>query len=144
MAIVEPTVDLILAILGGVEKALEWNEDDNNKREQYTQQFVEQARAQFPYYNVVIIHPPHRVYGHSTHQHYELPMTVGTCGYEVYFSKIGDLFGLVNEGDGGYINWAFIGYTRDENTIWINMPEPEPNPNPGNGGGGGHGGGHQG
>jgi hypothetical protein len=145
MAIVEPTVDLILAILGGVEKALEWNSDDNNKREQYTQQFVEQARAQFPYYNVVIIHPPHIPLGKWIHQYYELPMTVGTCGYDVYFSRSGDPFGLVNEGDGGYINWAFSGYTQDGNRIWINMSEPaEPNPNPGNGGGGGHGGGHQG
>jgi hypothetical protein len=134
---------LIIDLLNVVKEALTANENDNEKREAFTQKFVNDARVQFSDYNVVIIHPPHRVYGHSTHQHYELPMTVGTCGYEVYFSKIGDPFGLVNEGDGGYINWAFIGYNRDENTIWINMPEPEPKPKPGNGdGGGGHGGGH--
>jgi hypothetical protein len=102
------------------------NRNDNATREAFTQSFVDNARAQFPQYNVVVIHPPHSVRGAHVHQHYELGMTEGTCGYEIYFSKIGDPFGLVNEGDGGYINWGFIGYNQDGNIIWINMPEPQP------------------
>src|SRR4051794_14725716 len=91
--------------------------NDGEKREAFTQEFAKKAREQYPNYNVVIIHTPHDREGVWIHQHHELPMTVGTCGYEVYFSRIGDPFSLTNNGDGGYINWAFIGYNRDGNRI---------------------------
>jgi hypothetical protein len=92
--------------------------NDNKKREAYTQQFVQQAGQKYPGYNVVICHPGHRVSGANIHQHYELPMTVGTCGYDIYFSKKGKQFTFVNQGDGGFINWAFNGeFNRNGNTL---------------------------
>lgn len=116
--VIAPVAALIAALLKGVAAAVGAIQNDNEKREKFTQDFVDKARIDFPDYNVVIIHPPHSRDGTWIHQHYELPMTVGTCGYEVYFSKIGDQFSLTNNGDGGYINWAFIGYNRDGNRIW--------------------------
>jgi hypothetical protein len=84
----------------------------------YTQQFVQQASQKYPGYNVVICHPKHRVSGANIHQHHELPMTVGTCGYDIYFSRKGKPFTFVNEGDGGFINWAFNGeFNRNGNTL---------------------------
>jgi hypothetical protein len=92
--------------------------NDNKKREAYTQQFVQQASQKYPRYNVVICHPNHRVSGATIHQHYELPMTLGTCGYDIYFSQKGKQFTFVNQGDGGFINWAFNGeFNRNGNTL---------------------------
>jgi hypothetical protein len=73
------------------------NKDDKN-REAYTQQFVQRASQKYPGYNVVICHPNHKVSGANIHQHYELPMTVGTCGYDIYFSQKGKQFTFVNQG----------------------------------------------
>jgi hypothetical protein len=73
--------------------------NDNKKREAYTQQFVQQAAQKHPGYNVVVCHPKHTVSGANViHQHYELPMTVGTCGYDIYFSQKGKPFTFVNQG----------------------------------------------
>jgi len=92
--------------------------NDDKKREAYTQQFVQQASQKYPGYNVVICHPKHRISGANIHQHHELPMTVGTCGYDIYFSQKGKPFTFVNEGDGGFINWAFNGeFNRNGNTL---------------------------
>ena len=92
--------------------------NDNGKREAFTKGFVEHASQLYPNYNVVVVHVTHRVEGDYTHQHYELPMTVGTCGYEIYFSQMGRPFTFVLEGDGGFINWAFSGeFTRNGGTL---------------------------
>jgi hypothetical protein len=93
--------------------------NDNNKREAYTQQFVQQASKQFPNYNIVICHPQHSVTGpHVVHQHHELGMTVGTCGYDSYCSPKGQPFTFDNQGDGGFLNWAYVGaFSRNGNTL---------------------------
>jgi hypothetical protein len=93
--------------------------NDNDKRTAFTQQFVQQASGQYPDYNVVICHPQHQANGPQViHQHYELGMTVGTCGYDVYFSKKGQAFTFNNQGDGGFINWAFEGeFDRNGNQL---------------------------
>ena len=84
--------------------------NDNNKREAYTQQFVQQASKQFPNCNFVICHTQHKVAGPQVvHQHHELGMTVGTCGYDSYCSPMGQPFIFENQGDGGYLNWAYAG-----------------------------------
>jgi hypothetical protein len=91
---------------------------DEKKREEFTQQFVADAQAQFPEYNVVIIHTAHETWGTWVHEHHELGMAIGTCGYDAYFSIKGQGFSLRNNGDGGYINWAFAGeFNRDGNFI---------------------------
>lgn len=91
---------------------------DGQKREAFTKSFVEEAHKQFPDYNVVIIHTHHTTWGTWIKQHVELPMTIGTCGYEIYFSVRGQGFSLANHGDGGYINWAYYGeYKREGDRI---------------------------
>jgi hypothetical protein len=93
--------------------------NDNKKREAYTQQFVQQAAQKYPGYNLVVCHPKHTVSGANViHQHYELPMTVGTCGYDIYFALKGRPFTFVNQGDAGFVNWAFNGeFNRNGNTL---------------------------
>ena len=94
-------------VTGQIERA---QGNDNDKRTAYTQQFVQQATQQYPGYNVVICHPQCEAIGPQViHQHYELGMTVGSCGYDVYFSPKGQQFQFVNQGDGGFINSAFEG-----------------------------------
>jgi hypothetical protein len=45
-------------------------------------------------------------------------MTVGTCGYDAYFSPKGKPFSFQNQGDGGFINWAFDGeFNRNGNQL---------------------------
>jgi hypothetical protein len=92
---------------------------DNKKREAFTQHFVDEVSKQFPKCNVVIVHPQHKVAGpHVVHQHHEVPMTVGTCGYDSYCSPKGQPFTFENLGDGGYINWAFAGeFNRNGNSL---------------------------
>jgi hypothetical protein len=102
--------------------------NDNNKREAYTQQFVQQTSKQFPNCNVIICHPQHKVAGpHVVHQHHELGMTVGTCGYDSYCSPKGQPFIFDNQGDGGYLNWAFAGeFNRNGNTLTAVSKLPAP------------------
>ncbi len=102
--------------------------NDNNKREAYTQQFVQQASKQFPNCNVVICHPQHKVAGPQVvHQHHELGMTVGTCGYDSYCSPKGQPFIFDNQGDGGYLNWAYAGeFSRNGNTLTAASKLPTP------------------
>jgi hypothetical protein len=98
---------------------------DDDKRAKFTLQFVTAASKKFPNHNVVICHTNHTVTPNENapgtyvrHKHIELGMTVGTCGYDAYFSPMGKPFKFVNQGDGGYINWAYYGqFTRDGNTI---------------------------
>ena len=97
----------------------------DNKRTQFTQTFVAEARKRYPDYNVVIIHTEHNREGIFIHQHEELYFLadIKSIGYEIYFSKIGDPFWLENLGDGGYINWAYDGYfERDGNRITAIVP----------------------
>jgi hypothetical protein len=45
-------------------------------------------------------------------------MTVGTCGYDAYISPMGQPFVFANQGDGGYLNWAYLGrFNRNGNTL---------------------------
>ncbi len=105
---------VILAIAKGVHAWVEAIGEDNKKREAFTSWYVDEAVKQYPDYNVVIIHTNHGVVGNYVKEHYELPMTFGTCGYEIYFARHGDTFALTNNGDGGYLNWAYNGYFQRE------------------------------
>jgi hypothetical protein len=95
--------------------------DETAKREAFTKGFVEQAGQQHPDYNVVIVHPPHTASGEYIHQHQELPMDpagIRTIGYDIYLAKKGRPFSLELHGDGGYINWAYVGeFDRNNGTI---------------------------
>jgi hypothetical protein len=103
----------VLAGIGvGVYELVKAIGHDNDTRAAYTQQFVATTRQKYPNYNVVIIHTqvPHSVSGPQiVHQHHEINMSVGTCGYDSYASPMGQPFVFENQGDGGYINWAYAG-----------------------------------
>ena len=105
------------AIAGGVAAA--FIGDDNKTREAYTQNFVATASQKFPNCNVVICHTQHRFAGPQVvHQHHEIGMKVGTCGYDSYCSPKGQPFIFENQGDGGYLNWAYAGeFSRNGNTL---------------------------
>jgi hypothetical protein len=98
---------------------------DDDKRAKFTLQFVTVASKKFPNHNVVICHTNHTATPNENtpgtyvrHKHIEIGMTVGTCGYDAYFSPMGKPFQFVNQGDGGYINWAYYGqFARNGNTI---------------------------
>lgn len=116
------TATIILQVLkAAAEVAGIWAgavKNDNEKRKKFTQEFVEKASREYPNYNVVIVHPRHSTWGTWIHQHYELPMTSGTCGYDAFFSRKGQGFTLANHGDGGYLNWAYIGeFSRNGNSV---------------------------
>ena len=115
MAVAGAVVVGVAAIAAAVVIAAAISADDD-KRARFTQQFVMAASKKFPNYNVVICHPgctatpnQNTPGTHVRHKHLELGMTVGTCGYDAYFSPMGKPFQFVNQGDGGYINWAYYG-----------------------------------
>jgi len=124
-----PVVDVVVAI-GGIAASIAAGlvGDDNSKREAYTQNFVAQASKKFPNCNVVVCHPQHRVAGPQVaHTHYELGMHVGTCGYDIYSSPMGQPFIFENQGDGGYLNWAYAGqFSRNGNTLTAASKLPTP------------------
>jgi hypothetical protein len=93
--------------------------NDDSAREMFTQNFVTESSREYPGYNVVISHNVGQVSGTDVvHQHFEIPMTVGTCGYEAYFSPKGRPFVFVRNGDGGFINWAYAGdFARNDATL---------------------------
>ena len=76
--------------------------------------------SQYPGYNVIIVHTKHRMeYGERIHQHVEF-YTVGklSFSYEIYFMRRGQKTKFVLEGDGGFLNWAMIGYfERNGNSV---------------------------
>ncbi len=108
-------VEILIDKLSGIEMA------DNDKRQQFVQDQIDQFTQQYPNYNIVICHPPCDVddgagFGVDPqyraliyHQHFELGMTVGTCGYDLYMAEQGKSFHFHNNGDGGWINWGFSG-----------------------------------
>lgn len=94
--------------------------DDNKKRAAFTQRMIGELNQKYPGYNFVITH--HRgskAEGPGVvHDHVELPMAVGTCGYEIFGSPKGQPFRFVLNGDGGFINWAYTdGFNRDGHTL---------------------------
>ncbi|KAF4604958.1 hypothetical protein EYR40_003741 [Pleurotus pulmonarius] len=107
------TKSLVEGIIGGIQQ-------DDRRREEYTQGLVREMRAQFPEFNWVICHPEHdyKFDGERGvdwgHKHEEFDLVIGgTVGYEIYNFRSGE---FTRHGDGGFINWAFNGnvLTRDQ------------------------------
>jgi hypothetical protein len=98
------------------------NENDNQLRENFARYYIDDAQKKYPDYNVVLIHTQHTLSGEYTHDHVEVPISLGrTIGYEIYFAGRGRPFTLTNQGDGGFINWMYSGdFTRDGSTIRAN------------------------
>jgi hypothetical protein len=103
-------IDLITKIKG----------DDNKKRAAFTQQTIADLAKKYKNYNFVITHHQgSKAEGPSVaHRHIELPMAVGSAGYEIFGSPKGKPFKFLLNGDGGNINWAFRGdFNRDGNNL---------------------------
>jgi hypothetical protein len=99
-------------------------QNDGQARETFVKSFLEQSAQQYPNYNVVLAHTAHRVSGEYVHEHFELGMTVGTCGYEIYFALKGRPFEFELQGDGGWINWGFNGeFNRDGGKLVASAPQ---------------------
>ncbi len=94
--------------------------EDNEKRAAFTQRTIAELNQKYPDYNFVITHHKRsKAEGPGVvHQHVELPMAVGSAGYEIFGSPKGQPFKFSLNGDGGFINWAYGGdFTRDGNTL---------------------------
>jgi hypothetical protein len=100
---------------------------DPARRETFVNDTLNQASKTFPGYNVVVVHTAHTIYpafgqppwgsNDYLHQHYEFDVCCGTIGYEVYLVKQGKPFDFTLNGDGGYLNWGWIGdFSWDQNT----------------------------
>lgn len=93
---------------------------DNEKRSEFTQRMISELTQKHPDYNFVITHHKgSKAEGPEVvHDHVELPMAVGSAGYEIFASRKGQPFKFELNGDGGYLNWAFGGdFKRDGKTL---------------------------
>jgi hypothetical protein len=92
----------------------------NKIKSDFTSKFVSEAAKKYPGYSVAIVHKVSKTTGKAIHQHVEVPLPIGTYGYEVYFAKPGTRFDIWRKGDGGYINWSYIGAWKVKgNHIWV-------------------------
>ncbi|KAJ2922102.1 hypothetical protein H1R20_g14983, partial [Candolleomyces eurysporus] len=117
--IVEGIVGLVDYVLGKIA-------DDKGAREDYTRDFVENAAQQYPGWNWVICHVEHSFQFDGVEgtdwgrDHADFPVFLGTIRYDIYWFKSGT---FVKTGDGGWINWAYIGNilsrvdTSDSSTV---------------------------
>jgi hypothetical protein len=88
---------------------------EHSRESAYTQSTIYQQFSATPYKNVIVYHDQGSTWNFNNwiHMHYELPLGFAgkTQGYEIYVFDSGN-FTLA--GDGGWINWAFIGnWIRD-------------------------------
>ncbi|GLB37705.1 hypothetical protein LshimejAT787_0407560 [Lyophyllum shimeji] len=97
-----------------VSKVLQTIEKDKKRRGEFTKFVVDEGRKSQPGFNWIACHTKHRTQFKGTkgvdwgHQHKEFDVSFHkTVGYEIYYVKEGEFW---NQGDGGYLNWAYSGY----------------------------------
>ncbi|WP_437672195.1 hypothetical protein [Sorangium sp. So ce131] len=83
-------------------------------RSDFVRKRLDDYAKQYPGYNVVMCHTKHKAYGKYVHRHEECPIELaivgkGSIGFEIYLARKGDCFKLVRKGDGGWINWGYLG-----------------------------------
>lgn len=82
---------------------------DSKNRDKFATDLASMLHKKYPNYTVIAVDVAHKIKGPHIHQHAELHYVIGTSqGYEVYFVKEGKKATFTREGDGGYINWAFV------------------------------------
>jgi len=111
MDVAKMIVDVVGSIKAGIEA-------DKNARGGYTQDLVGKMNAKNPKMNYIVCHTKHKTafdgtkgkdWGHS-HEEFKNQMG-GTIGYEIYWAKSGK---FTREGDGGFLNWAYIGNVKSK------------------------------
>ncbi|KAJ3517421.1 hypothetical protein NMY22_g13969 [Coprinellus aureogranulatus] len=97
-------------------------------RDLFAKELVAYGRKQWGEFNWVICHSPHSYMWMGSrsvdweHWHYELDVYgAGTIGYELYWAREG-VFTL--NGDGGFINWAYVGNVDklNDKTLYFHTP----------------------
>jgi hypothetical protein len=121
---IKKIAEIVLSVIGAITGtggfSLGLEAKDNAKRAEFTKRMIDELNREYPGYNAVITHhKSSKAEGPSViHDHVELPMSIGTKGYEVFLSPKGQPFKFVLNGDGGYINWAYGGdFHRDHHTL---------------------------
>ncbi|KAG5647069.1 hypothetical protein DXG03_001439 [Asterophora parasitica] len=112
-AVLRVAVKLITKIVKLVKAKIE---KDKLARGQFTKHVVEEGRRNRPEFNWVACHPKHRTKWAGErnkdwgHEHKEFAVSFKkTVGYEIYYGREGEIW---NEGDGGYLNWAYSGFFK--------------------------------
>ncbi|KAJ8519983.1 hypothetical protein ONZ45_g3104 [Pleurotus djamor] len=105
--------DAIEAIINIVNLVQDRINKDKAARSQFTQDLVSRMHAAHPNFNWIICHTKHTYKFDGRrgvdwdHRHQEFDIKLGgTIGYEIYNLKSGE---FTRQGDGGYLNWAYIG-----------------------------------
>ncbi|KAL0948797.1 hypothetical protein HGRIS_008927 [Hohenbuehelia grisea] len=104
--VIDGVTDIIKGIQNGIKQ-------DKLARSGFTQQLVAQMHQKHPDYNWIICHTKHTTKFDGKrgtdwdHRHQEFDVKIGgTVGYEIYNLKSGE---FTRQGDGGFLNWAYIG-----------------------------------
>ncbi|KAF8079373.1 hypothetical protein FPV67DRAFT_115230 [Lyophyllum atratum] len=106
---------MIIDVVGSIKAGIA---ADKNARSGFTQDTVGKMNKQNPKFNYIMCHTKHTTafdgkqgvdWGH-THQEFDIKIG-GTIGYEIYWVKSGK---FTRKGDGGYLNWAYIGNVKSK------------------------------
>ncbi|KAF5367707.1 hypothetical protein D9758_009858 [Tetrapyrgos nigripes] len=104
--IVDFAVEAIQGLIGAIQQ-------DKEDRSQFTQALVSEMNKQDSSHNYVVCHTKHETHWDGqqgadwNHTHKEFDIKIGgTIGYEIYSAESGQ---FIREGDGGYLNWAYVG-----------------------------------
>lgn len=81
--------------------------------------YVAEATKKYSNQDFVISHNGGEIEGEHVHGHVELDVTGGTIGYKIFASIKGKPFSIVRKGEGGYINWDYVGDSTREDDITI-------------------------
>jgi len=110
-------MDMISKVVGGIKAGIE---KDKELRGDFTSKLVGDMSHNNPAFNYVVCHTKHTTafdgvegtdWGHS-HQEFDVKVG-GTIGYEIYYLKSGV---FTRQGDGGFLNWAYIGNVKSTST----------------------------
>ncbi|KAF8639362.1 hypothetical protein AX17_001551 [Amanita inopinata Kibby_2008] len=107
---------LVKGITGIVNLIQDGIKKDKIARGEFTLHLVKEMQKKNPKFNYVVCHTKHETHFHGRqgkdwgHSHKEFDIKLGgTVGYEIYWARSGT---FVLKGDGGYLNWAFIGNVK--------------------------------
>jgi len=123
--IVEVVKDGIVALVNKIKATIQ---KDKDRRDKYTQQFIEEFHKKYSHKNVIMCHPKHTAKWEGVRgkdwdkTHVKFRVKLGApVGYDVYWGGPGV---FTNHGDGGYLNWAFIGVVlkRERNVVTFGKP----------------------
>ncbi|KAF4600354.1 hypothetical protein AB1N83_006360 [Pleurotus pulmonarius] len=104
--VIEGAINIFTSIQDGIKQ-------DKEDRSKFTQDLVQRLHNEHPDFNWIVCHTKHDYKWDGkqgtdwAHKHQEFDIKIGgTIGYEIYNARSGKFF---RKGDGGYLNWAYIG-----------------------------------